>query len=209
MNEGYNSKDISLDTIKNHIIEELKEQYARGLLEEAEFETLVERTENVRSKNELARLAEELPDLRGSSQTDKKSGPDGYTGHKDRHFHGEAHSGGAVRAEDTIITVLGEGGRYGVWRPPNRLKVLTIMGDTDIDFTDAEIYSRTIFVDIFALMADIDIIVPPGFIVEFSGVPLLSSFKNKTEGGYGADAPRIKISGFALMADVMIKESKR
>ncbi len=147
MNEEYNRKDISLDTIKNHIIEELKEQYARGLLEEAEFETLVEKTENIRSKNELARLAEELPDLRGQ---------DRYSFHKERHSHG----GGAERAEDTIITVLGEGGRYGVWRPPNRLKVLTVLGcaqdemknersviETDTDEKLQEALYRTAMID--------------------------------------------------------------
>jgi hypothetical protein len=179
----------SLDTIKNHIIEDLKEKYAEGLIGVREFETLLEKTQQVQTREELAELAEQLPDVRKNEDSTRTGKPRG-----------------ATDTVDTVVTFMGENRRDGVWRPARHIKVLVVMGDVDLDFTEALLPDGTVFVDFISVMADIDVVVPEGVNVEFGGTPLLSSHKNKTSKRYYEGGPTIKLSGFSLMADVVVKE---
>lgn len=198
---------LPLETVKEQIIEDLKDQYARGLIDEALFESLVRQTHEVSNDRELAVLADSLPDLHDPDESDgyKSKGHEHKRERPEHHSRGHRHFGDNPN-EDTIVSIMGENKRRGVWKPAKSIKVLAIMSDTDLDFRDALLDPGTTAIDIFCLMADVDIIVPPGVNVEFSGVPLLSSHKNMTSVSYDRDAPTIKISGFSLMADILIKE---
>ena len=196
-------ESVPLERVKEHIVEDLKEQYARGLIDEALFESLLRQTHEVSTTSELAVLAESLPDLRN-----KNGEPDErYTAKEEskQYFRQQGYDAENPN-EDTIVSFMGEQKRTGVWRPAKNIKVLSVMSDTDLDFRDALLSPGTTIIDIFCLMSDVDIIVPYGVNVEFTGIPLLSSHKNTTSSGYDRNAPTIRISGFSLMADILIKE---
>jgi hypothetical protein len=204
-------KPPSLDTVKNHIIEDLKEKYAEGLLGVTEFENLLEKTQQVRNREELAALAEQLPDLREDETepyTREHSSDRSGNTHRGTAHQKEAaeRSGEAPDQVDNIVTFMGDNRRDGVWKPAKHIKVLVVMGDVDIDFTEAILPETTIYIDFITVMGDLDIVIPEGVNVQFGGTPLLSSHKNKTSKRFHEGRPTIKLSGFSLMADVVVRE---
>lgn len=195
-----------LDEIKSSISDQLKEQYARGTLDEKRFEELISKTEEVSSKKDLAALVPDLPPVetyRNNSRTEEQE-------REWTHYHGrntqdyDRTAKGKQRDEDTIVTILGESTRKGMWRVPRYLKIFTFLGESTLDFQNAQLPRDVINVDVFAMLGETKIKVPPGLNVEVKGVPILGSFKDKTDGRGDPDAPLLRINGVAFMGEVKI-----
>jgi hypothetical protein len=203
-----------LEEIKGSISDQLKEQYARGTLDEKRFEELISRTEAVNSKKELAALVPDLPPVetyrdthrdtqRNNSRTEDQER--GGTWNHDRHSRDyDGTLRGKQRDEDTVVTILGEATRKGVWRVPRYLKIFTLLGESTVDFTAAQLPRDVINVDVFAMLGETRIKIPPGLNVEVKGVPILGSFKDQTQGRGDPDAPLLRINGVAFLGEVKI-----
>jgi hypothetical protein len=205
--------DIPLERIKEHLIEDLQDQYARGILDMDEYEELVKKTREIENKYDLARLADDLPDLQRPEDTagEKKSSAGQHSSHRrpenDHHSAADRPHPRELGTVDSIVSVMGENRRSGRWKPAKQIKVFTLMADLNIDFTHAEFSSNTVYIDFFSIMSDVDIIIPPHVQVEFSGTPVLSSHKDKTIKVGGQNGPVLRINGVSFMADVVVKES--
>jgi hypothetical protein len=199
-----------LEEIKSSITDQLKEQYARGTLDEDRFEELISRTEEVSSKKDLAALVPDLPPVDASETHSQSTGGNKKREHQDdwnadrnnQDYHRSIR--GKRGDEDSIVTILGETTRKGMWRVPRYLKIFTFLGESTVDFSSAQLPRDVINVDVFAMLGETKIKIPPGLNVEVKGVPILGAFKDQTDYQGDPEAPLLRINGVAFMGEVKI-----
>ena len=124
------------------------------------------------------------------------------------------------------LCIMGERKLTGEWLKGRSVTSITVMGETKIDLRNAALPPGTLKIQAFAVMGEIDILVPKGVPVSMNVVPfmgearirrgpaekriktdrLLSSIDpgGTSPGGTDASAA-IEISGLALMGSIIVK----
>ncbi|HET9011303.1 MAG TPA: DUF1707 domain-containing protein [Gemmatimonadaceae bacterium] len=108
--------------------------------------------------------------------------------------------------EGRILGIMSETRRTGPWRVPQRLRVKGIMSEVKIDLRYA-VVPPGCAIDVSAIMANVQFIVPPGMIVDFDVGAVMASARNDPRAA-GLDVytvPHIRIRGSAVMAEVRVK----
>jgi hypothetical protein len=115
-----------------------------------------------------------------------------------------------------IFAVMSETSRRGPWPVPQRLDLLAVMSDTTIDLTQATLPSGIIDIHIRSVCAAVKIVVPPGLQVVNRLSCLMGSVHGEGEpneaggqGGGWTQGTVIRLSGWALMAEVRTKVRRR
>ena len=106
----------------------------------------------------------------------------------------------------TAFSILGTINRSGAWDPPEHLRVIQVLGSTNLDFREAELLDGVTEITIFALLGSTRIIVPPELDVDASGVAVLGGFEHVSRRGDNPDVPVLRIRGISLLGDVKIRE---
>jgi hypothetical protein len=112
---------------------------------------------------------------------------------------------GASDEQGTILAILSGTRRKGVWEPPERLRVLSLMGGVELDFREAEFLDGVTEVVVLAVMGGVAIVAPPGVDVEADGVGFMGDFTHLTHRSPHPDSPVLRIRGFSLMGGVSVK----
>jgi hypothetical protein len=109
-----------------------------------------------------------------------------------------------VAQEERMMAVMGEVKRSGVWTPPRRLKLFALMSSATIDLRETRFPPGVTEIDIFAVMAEVKVIVPPGVRVESNGTAIMAAFSGDAIDSYSddPDAPTVRLTGHAIMAEV-------
>lgn len=113
-----------------------------------------------------------------------------------------------VRGEDWLRATAVMSGRKErvtstTWRGGD---VTAVMGGVELDLREAMPAAEGARLDVTALMGGVEIWVPPGWKVSPRITPLLGGVEDKTSPGPNDDdAPRLEITGMALMGGVEIK----
>lgn len=204
-------RKVPLEKFRNHVIEQLKLNYAHNNIEVEEFERRLVSAHDFNDNFELLGLLRDLPEIPGGDEhlaedyeSDWNSG--GYgAGSAGSEVHINRNK---VRQTDTIAAVLGGAERGGQWRPALHTNVLTVMGGVDLDLRNALFPPEGITIYVLAIMGGVDIVVPEGVNVEVSGLPLLGGFGNSTEGSHDPHAPTLRIKGVAIMGGVDVETKK-
>jgi hypothetical protein len=112
---------------------------------------------------------------------------------------------------DRIVSIMAETKRRGLWRPPRRLDVWSIMSDTKLDLTEAVLASGVTEIHLRAVMAAVRIIVPPGVRVVVQPNALMSSVVDDMEDQppVGSGAPVVRIIGPVIMSELKVKVRTR
>ena len=108
--------------------------------------------------------------------------------------------------EGRILGIMSETRRVGPWRVPQRLRVKGIMSDVKIDLRYA-VVPPGCTIDVSAVMANVQFIVPPGMIVDFDVGAIMATTRNDPRAA-GRDVytvPHVRIHGSAVMAEVRVK----
>ncbi len=183
---------------REEVIEKLKEQYSLDNLDFEVFERRLEIATNTASRRELYSLISDLPSEDVSEQAYRESGAN------------VSINRGAVKENDTFIAILSGAERKGVWKPPRQMKIMSVLGGVDLDYTQAVIPPGVSEIEVFALLGGVDIKVPEGVNVESSGVSaILGGVDNKAGNAWGSNAPTIRIRGFMALGGVDIKVKRR
>ena len=107
--------------------------------------------------------------------------------------------------QGTILAILSGARRRGVWEPPERLRVLSLMGGVELDFREAEFLDGVTELVVLAVMGGVAILAPPGVDVEADGVGLMGEFTHLTHRSPHPDSPVLRVRGFSLMGGVSVK----
>lgn len=113
----------------------------------------------------------------------------------------------AVPERDTLIGIMSGHTRRGPWALPRHLKVLTVMGGIVLDLREAFIAPGVSEIEITAVMAGVEVFVPPGVRVECTGSAFMGAFEvdQRSQWLASGDERVVRVTGFALMAGVDVK----
>ncbi|MEE8580613.1 MAG: LiaF domain-containing protein [Myxococcota bacterium] len=108
-------------------------------------------------------------------------------------------------ARESVIAFLGGAVRKGHWEPAARIDVLSVCGGAQLDFREAELLEGDTEVRILAVMGGVSLTLPPDIHVEVRGLGLMGGFSHHQQQAPDPDAPRLRITGIALLGGVGIK----
>lgn len=111
------------------------------------------------------------------------------------------------RAEQTLAAVLGGTTRHGHWTPPQRLRVVAVMGGVELDFREAALAPGVTEIHATVFMGGVSIIVPPQLAVEMDGVAIMGGFAHteRAPAQRDPDRPVLRVTGVAVMGGVDIR----
>lgn len=188
----------SLADTRERTIQLLIESFASDRLSVEEFESRLDRAHRAQDIGGLEDLVSDLPVPTAAEPKPAEPAPV---------VRPVSPLPDQVRERQYLVACLGGTERKGSWTPARKNMVLSIMGGTLLDFREAHLAAGVTEVDIFAMMGGIDIIVPPGVVVDSSGIAILGSFAHGPgpQPGTPTDAPVIRIGGLVIMGSVEIK----
>jgi hypothetical protein len=190
---------IGISKISRHkVIERLKTAYANDHLEEVDFERRLELATNTSSRDILKELVDDLPESQDAA-AESPSPP------VDQPFINH----GAGKKHDTFVSFLSGVNRRGDWRPARRLKVISVLGGVELDFSETTLPPDGIDIDVFCLMGGLEIRVPEGVNVDARPVAIMGGTEHRGIGHYGASSPTIRIRGFLLMGGIEVKPPRK
>jgi hypothetical protein len=186
---------VSLDQERERTIELLSKHFAYDNLSLDELERRMEQVYRARSAPALRELIKDLPSEVAEGEARRAVAvPEAFAPERDR-----------------IVSIMAETKRRGVWRPPKRLDVWSIMSDTKLDLTEAVLASGVTEIHLRAVMAAVRVIVPPGVRVVVQPSALMSSVLDDMEDQppVGSGAPVVRITGPVIMSELKIKVRTR
>ena len=175
-------------------ITRLCEHFARDHIEADALERLIDQAHQATTIAQLEELTKGLPSLAAPQPAAQQGAPDAWRG--------------PVRANEMVIAVMGGAERRGSWTPARRMQVTAVMGGVLLDFRKAQIPAGVTEIFVIAIMGGVEIIVPPGVMVESNGMGIMGGFGHTGPTRFPVDgsAPVLKITGLALMGGVEIRE---
>jgi hypothetical protein len=108
-----------------------------------------------------------------------------------------------------LLSLMSSTRRVGRWVVPAKLDIVAIMSDTKLDLTHAAMPSGMMDFEVRAVMASLKLIVPPGVRVVVDTHSVMSNVRSRADEFDGdvppsSSAPVIRLTGYALMADVQV-----
>ncbi|MBC7841460.1 MAG: DUF1707 and DUF2154 domain-containing protein [Gemmatimonadaceae bacterium] len=182
-----------LDSDREYAVQLLSAHYANGSLTTKELEARFERVYEAEDTGALHTLVSGLPMLPAALGQPLGMWAPGPSS--------------APPPEKRVFALMSEYKRRGEWTPAQRNVIRVIMGSATIDLRHAHLALGVVTeFEVFACMAEILFILPPGISVECDGMPIMGSFDDSGSRDYiAADAPRIRITGTAMMGGVKIR----
>ena len=106
-----------------------------------------------------------------------------------------------------LVSFVSSQERKGEWLLPHVFRVVSVLGNVEIDLTRARVAAGTSRIEIRAVFGNVEVTIPPGMRVECDGSGIAANFEVDTQvqPPLGTDAPLISIGGTALFANVEIK----
>lgn len=195
MSEPSSRIPAPLEARRERTIDALCAHFAHDHLTDLELEQRLDLAHTAATTAELDALLADLPVLAAPATPGSVPQPSGLV----------LARPDAVRAQETVLAIMGNTARQGEWTPARTLDVASIMGEVRLDFREAHFAPGTTELRAFALMGAVKITVPPGVRVESSGIGIMGAFEGHDAGAVPAGAPTLRITGLALMGAVEVR----
>ena len=179
--EGIRASDAERDAT----VERLSAATGDGRLTLEEFSQRMERATTARTRAELGRLVADLPADAGAA--------------------GTAVAERAAPGPSWHVSPIGGLRVYGPWRMDRHVIVISIVGGTRLDLSQAQLAAPEVTLTKVSLVGGVRVGVPAGIRVETSGFSLIGG--TRVEGGPepGPGAPTVHIRAFSLVGGVRIR----
>lgn len=181
------------DADRERVADVLREAVAQGRIS---FDELDERLDQVYSAKTYAELEAITRDLPASGAvTAAVARPAGHP--LDRI--------GGTPAGTSSVAIMSSVRRRGTWVVPPSYTAFTIMGTVQLDLRQARFSEPEVTIAVYTLMGGVEIIVPDDIEVDVGGVGIMAAFDHSANGPGVPGAPRLKVTGLALMGSVDVK----
>jgi hypothetical protein len=183
---------VPLAAARDRAIELLSEHFANDRLTMDELDQRLERAYAATSLAELHALTADLPEARPAPA------------------HASLPRPAALeRAEETgrIVAIFSETKRGGLWAVPQQLDVKATMSNLTLDLRSARLSPGLTEVYLSAVMASVQVILPPGVRVVENVRAFMASVTDDSYSVVSSDssAPVIRLTGRAIMAEVKVR----
>jgi hypothetical protein len=110
----------------------------------------------------------------------------------------------------TVISIMSGSDRSGHWRVAPRLNVISVMGGSDIDLTEAEFAAPVTEITVFSLMGGADIRVPDGVEVQITKFALMGGHDVKlSDQAPPPGAPLIRLRMLSIMGGGEVRQGRK
>jgi hypothetical protein len=110
----------------------------------------------------------------------------------------------------TVVSIMSGSDRSGRWRVAQRLNVISVMGGSDIDLTQAEFAAPVTDITVFSLMGGADIRVPDGVEVQISKFALMGGHDVKLSDQIPPPgAPVIRLRMLSIMGGGEVRQGRK
>jgi uncharacterized protein DUF1707/cell wall-active antibiotic response 4TMS protein YvqF len=181
------------DADRERVADVLREAVAQGRIS---FDELDERLDQAYSARTYADLEAVTRDLPASSAVTPAAAP-GTSYPLDRI--------GGTPAATFSVAIMSSVKRRGTWVVPPSYTAFTLMGSVQLDLRQARFSEPEVTIQAYTLMGEVQIIVPDDIEVEVGGIGIMAAFDHSANGPGVPGAPRLKVTGLALMGSVDVK----
>lgn len=193
------------DAEREHVVSVLQKAIGRGMLDLDEFTTRTDTAFAARTRGELNIVLADLPGLM----------------HRDavasQHSAGEPYSAtfpAAETASGDRLELRGKGStltRKGRWTVPAEMLVHNKYGSTKLDFTEAEVTSPVVRIELDTKWGSIEIIIPQHAAVDVNSITEIKwgSLEDKSNSNGKAGTPRYVLTGRVHGGSLTIKNPRR
>jgi hypothetical protein len=187
-------EDKPLEALREETMDRLIVSYGHGKLSMEAFQRRLDQAFEARDHETLIALGADL---------DVEVDP-GYLERKEESL-GHVFETGEPEDVDTIVSILSGNNRSGEWLVPKVLRVVTVLGGVDLDFTNARLSGRTTRIKVFCLLGGVDIGVPEGINTTVKASCFLGGVDNSAPHTGDPAAPQLVVEGFVLLGGVDVK----
>lgn len=181
------------DADRDRVAEVLREATGDGRLTFDELEERLTRTYAAKTYGDLEEITSDLPGTGTHSRPVPAS----------RAF--PAARMGGVPAHKVAIAVMSGAQRTGQWVVPATFTAFALMGGVEMDLREARFSEREVTIQAYAVMGGVSIVVGEDIEVDVSGIGFMGGFDDRATGPGVPGAPRLRVTGFALMGGVEVK----
>lgn len=112
---------------------------------------------------------------------------------------------GLTPVSETVVAVCSSSTRKGRWRPGAHTRVVSVLGDVNIDLTEAVFEQQVTEINVTSVLGNVEILVPENVTLRGYGSGVLGNFEVHGEGRAETTdphAPVVIIRGFALLGNI-------
>lgn len=172
-------EEAGLEPRRRAVIDVLKDRFARGEIEMAEYERRVADAANARRAGELAAL---VGDLSRSATPQQPAVPDG---------------------KQQVVSVMSSRTQHGDWLRADAVAVYAMMGSVDLDFTDVRPGDRPVVVEVYGMWSNVTLTVPAGMPVKMDVSAVMADASvHRNVAAERAAGNGIVVRGVAVMSTV-------
>ncbi|MFJ8018489.1 DUF1707 domain-containing protein [Streptomyces sp. NPDC096339] len=179
------------DADRDRIAQRLADALAEGRLNPEEHSERLDSLYELKTVDELEVLVRDLP------------APG--TGHPAAAY-GAGAVGAAVPAgyAENVVAVCSSASRKGRWRPGAHTRAVSVMGDIEIDLTEAVFEQQVTEINVTCVLGNVEIRVPENVTLRGYGSGVLGNFevRGESRGEPDPQAPVVIVRGFALLGNI-------
>jgi hypothetical protein len=186
-------EDRPIQAVREEAIDQLIYNYSHGIISSEAFERRLDIAMASVVHQVIVDLVADL-----ELKTDAH-----YSDQKDSQFN--VNYGAAIPDEtETIVSVLGGATRGGQWSVPKEIRIFTLFGGADIDFTDAIFQGPNVTIKVLCIFGGENIYVPENINVVCKAFCILGGIDNNAPSIANRQAPTLTIEGLVLFGGVDI-----
>ncbi len=181
------------DADRERVADVLREAVAQGRISFDELDERLDQAYSARTYAELEAVTRDLPALGAITP----AATPGASYPLDRI--------GGTPGETFSVAIMSSVRRRGNWVVPPSYTAFTLMGSVQLDLRQARFSEPEVTIQAYTVMGDVQIIVPDDIEVEVGGIGIMAAFDHSANGPGARGAPRLKVTGLALMGSVNVK----
>jgi hypothetical protein len=116
---------------------------------------------------------------------------------------------GGRATSSTSVAIMSQSTRTGNWVVPERYTAVAFWGEVKLDLREASFEAGECTIQATAIMAAVEVIVPPELAVHIEGIGIMGEFQKEADGAGAAGSPVLRITGLALMGAVEVRRKPR
>ncbi|MFT2090598.1 DUF1707 SHOCT-like domain-containing protein [Paraglaciecola sp. 2405UD69-4] len=187
-------EDRPIEQVREEVIDKLIFNYSHGVISNEAFERRLDAAMASKNHQELVDL---VADLQHNTSEE-------FTSQKEQRFNINYSAENSVETE-SIVNIFGGSNRSGQWSVPKEIRILTLFGGADIDFTDAIFSSPDVTVKVLCIFGGDNIYIPENINVISKAFCIFGGVDNKAPSIASRQAPTLTIEGLVLFGGLDIK----
>ncbi len=191
-------EDRPIDQVREEAIDILIYNYSHGVISAEAFERRLDIATESQIHSDIVKQVADLP----------QPADDKLKREKEREFSVQYDAAGAEQIE-TMVNILGGSDRSGRWSVPREVRIFSLFGGSNLDFTDAVFTTPNVTVKVLCLFGGDNIYIPEHVNVVCKAFCVMGGVDNLAPSMASRQGPTLTVEGLIFCGglDIKIKTS--